>query len=108
MKCRYCGADMNKRGLDNVSPFADYPICEDCIGDVCCSECSKDTDIVYVEEFDEILCKDCLIEESERRCYIHSAKTFYDDDYREIGSDDNTEQVVEYLKEFLNIQEAPR
>lgn len=110
MICRICGEDIDERGLDNVSPFAGYPICEDCIGDIFCENCgslrSSITKLMYVEELNKILCKECLAKAAEKQGYINSAIVFYDHDYKEIGNDDDYTPVIEYLKDIYTIQEA--
>lgn len=93
---------------DNVSPFEGYPVCSVCgVGAIMCEECYDSLcDLFYVEKIDEILCKECLIEYAEKHDIIHSAKRFFDEDWHEIGSDDDYEPIVEHIKSRLDLQEV--
>lgn len=31
MRCIVCGRDINVMGMDNVSPYSDFPLCEECV-----------------------------------------------------------------------------
>lgn len=108
MICRICGRNMNENGLDNVSPICGYPVCSDCgVEEIGCNECWDDYDgLVYVEDADKVLCKKCLIEYAEKRDIIHSAKRFFNEDWLEIGTDDDYEPIVEYIKTRLDVQEV--
>lgn len=107
MICRLCGEDINEKGQDNISPISGYPVCEDCKDDIMCAECCEGNygyNLYYCEEFDKLLCRDCLIELAEKDNYIHSSKMYYDEEWHEICSDCDKEPVLEHLKERLGIQ----
>lgn len=106
MICRICGEDINEKGQDNISPICDYPICEDCKDDIMCAECCECVGLFYVEEYDKILCRDCLVREAEEHEHIHSVTHYYTQEYHEICSDADLEPVIDHLKEFLDIQEV--
>lgn len=38
MRCVICCCDINAEGMDNVSPFSGYPVCERCADDMTESE----------------------------------------------------------------------
>ena len=109
MICRICGEDINEKGQDNISPISGYPICEDCKDDIMCVECYEGNygnNLYYIEKWDEILCKDCLIKKAEQREQIYSVTHYYTTDYNEICSDADLEPVIDYLKEYLDIQDV--
>ncbi len=102
MICKICGDDINEKGQDNISPISNYPVCEDCKDDIMCAECCEGNygaNLYYVEEYDKILCKDCLIKKAEEDSYIHCAKIYYDIDWNEICSDCDTEPIIKHLKD---------
>ena len=105
MICRICNEDINEKGQDNVSPFSHYPVCEDCIDQIQCEDCFEYcTDhLIYIEEWDKLLCRDCLVEEAEKKGIIKSIKYFFDADYNEIATDADCEPVIDYIKEYLGI-----
>lgn len=109
MICRVCGEDINEKGQANVSQISGYPVCEDCKDDIVCEDCCEGNwgdNLYYVEEYDKVLCRDCLVAEAEKHEHIHSATHYYTQEYREICSDDDLEPVIEHLKEFLDIEEV--
>lgn len=110
MLCRICGEDINEKGQDNVSTISGYPVCEDCKDDIMCENCCEGNyggNLYYVEEFDQILCRDCLIEKAHRQDYVHIAKMYYTEDWGEICSDADLEPVLDYLKtRDLGIQDV--
>ena len=107
MICKICGEDINEKGQDNISTISGYPICEDCKDDIMCAECYDSfTDLYYIEEWDKILCRHCLIEEAEKRGEIHSVTHYYTLEYHEICSDADLDPVIDHLKELFDIQEV--
>jgi hypothetical protein len=107
--CRICGEDIDELGLDNVSPVSGYPVCEDCIDEMMCEDCCGTEGLLYVSEYDTILCKDCLIVRAEKEGRIHSTKSFYTEDWEQICfSDSDNGPVIEYLKERYEMQEVIR
>lgn len=105
MHCRICGEDINEKEQDNVSPFIGYPVCEDCKDDIMCDECCDTSNLLYIEEWNKVLCRDCVVREAESRELIHSVTHYYTQEYSEICSDADLAPVVEHLKDFLNVQE---
>ena len=105
MICKICGEDINEKGQDNISPISGYPVCEDCKDDIMCAECCEIYGLFYVEEYDKIFCRDCLVKKAEEHGYIHSVTHYYTQEYQEICSDADLEPVIDHLKEFLDIQE---
>lgn len=59
--------------------------------------------LIYIEEWDKLLCRECLVEEAEKKGIIKSIKYFFDADYNEIASDADCEPVIDYIKEYLGI-----
>lgn len=106
MICRICNEDIKEKGQDNISTISGYPVCEDCKDEICCGHCATMENIYYSEEFDEVLCKECLIEEAEKNDYIHSSKVYYTDDWQKICDDTDLQPVIEFLEETMNIQEV--
>lgn len=106
MICRICKEDINEKGQDNISPISGYPVCEDCKDDIMCGECCDIWNLFYVEEYDKIFCRDCLVEEAVKCEHIHKVTHYYTQEYSEICSDADLEPVIDHLKEFLNIQEV--
>lgn len=109
MICRICGEDINEKGQDNISPISGYPVCEDCKDDIMCNECCEGDyggNLYYVEEWDKILCRDCIVKEAESQELIHTVTHYYTQEYSEICSDADLEPVIDHLKEFLYIQDV--
>lgn len=105
MNCRICNENINEKGQDNISPFCNYPVCEDCRDEIQCENCSEYcTDhLIYVEEWDKVLCRECLVEEAEKKGVIHTIKTYYNSNYDEICNDNDLEPVIDYIKEYLGM-----
>ena len=106
MNCRICNDDINEKGQCNISPICGYPVCEDCKDDIMCEKCYSGFDLFYVEEWDLLLCQDCLVKEAVRREQIHTVTHYYTQEYHEICGDCDFEPVIDHLKEFLDIQEV--
>lgn len=109
MICRICGEDINEKGQDNISPISSYPVCEDCKDDIMCAECCEGNyggNLFYVEEYDKILCRDCLIKQAEYDGVVKVAKMYYTEEWNEICSDSDKEPILDYIKERLDIQEV--
>ena len=106
MICRKCLEDIEEKGQDNISPISGYPICEDCKDDICCDSCYETDDIYYVEEFDKILCRHCLITKAEKAGYINSYKVFCNEDWNEIGNDGDYAPIIEYLERKMYLEEV--
>ena len=60
MYCRICGENINRKNQDNVSPVSGYPVCQNCVQDLCCEECGSTKDLRYDEEYGLVLCCECL------------------------------------------------
>ena len=105
MICRICGEDINEKGQDNISPICDYPICEDCKDEIACESCYETHDIYYVEEFDKILCKQCLLKKAEKAGYINTYTVYCNEDWNAICNDGDTTPAIEYLERKLYMQE---
>ena len=106
MICGICGEDINEKGQDNISPTSGYPVCEDCKDDIMCDECCEGYGLYYIEKWDKILCRKCIVEEAERMELIHSVTHYYTQEYHEICSDADFEPVIDHLKEILDIEEV--
>lgn len=112
MICRNCGEHIEEKGQTNVSPIAQYPICEDCKDGIVCNECYEgdNSNLYYVEKYDTILCAECLIKLADARGCIHTVTTYYSEDGNKICDSNNTEPLIKYLNDDydFNLQEVVR
>ena len=109
MICRICKEDIDEKEQKNISKIDGYPVCEDCKDDIMCEECCEGNwggNLYYVEEWEMLLCRDCLIAEAVKREQIHTVTHYYTQEYSEICNDADLELVIDHLKEFLDIQEV--
>lgn len=106
MICKICGEDINEKGQDNISPISGYPVCEDCKDDIMCEECCTIFGLFYVEDWDKVLCRDCIVKEAESAELIYTVTHYYTQEYHEICSDADIDPVIEHLKEILDISEV--
>ena len=109
MICRICREDINEKGQDNISPISGYPVCEDCKEEIMCEECCEGnlgSNLFYIEEWDTILCRDCLVAKAAEEEIIHSITHYYTQEYHKICSDADLEPAIDHLKEVLDIQEV--
>ena len=60
MECCICGQNINAKHQDGVSPISGYPVCEDCVQDLCCQDCGSTENLHYVEDYDLVLCASCI------------------------------------------------
>ena len=60
MNCCICGRNINDIGQDNVSLISGYPVCEDCVPDLCCQDCGSTENLRYDERWDLVLCCECI------------------------------------------------
>ena len=60
MNCCICGENIDRKGQDNVSPISGYPVCEDCVQDLCCEDCGSTEKLHYHDRYGLVLCDECI------------------------------------------------
>lgn len=106
MICKICLRDIDEMGLDNVSPFSGYPVCEDCKDEIECDSCNDTGTLYYDAESDRVLCRQCLVREAEKKGVINSGKVFFDEDWNRIGDDTDLGPIAEHLEDVMELQRA--
>ena len=71
-----------------------------------CCKCKSDYEEEYYKYNNDLYCFDCLTEEleSENRLQIVKTTHYYDDDWGELGTDDEINEVVQNLCENYDIE----
>lgn len=73
----------------------------------CCNKCGSDYEEEYYKYDNEIYCFDCLIDELESSGQMIVVKTthYYNDDWGELGTDDDINEVVQNICEEFDVEE---
>lgn len=73
-----------------------------------CCKCNSDYEETYYKYDDKIYCFNCLTEELENDRQLQVVKTthYYDDDWGELGTDDNIDEVVQNICEEFEVEEV--
>ena len=108
MICKKCYEDIEEKGQDNISPISGYPICEDCKDDIVCDNCYDSEGIYYVDEFEKILCKHCLVRKADKTGWVNSYTVYCDQDWNTIATDADPFPVIDYLEKRLDMQKIER
>lgn len=72
-----------------------------------CYKCDSDYEENYYRYNGQIYCFDCLIEELENARELNIVKTthYYNDDWGELGTDDDIAEVIQNICENYDIEE---
>ncbi len=106
MICKICLKDIDEMGLDNVSPFSGYPVCEDCKDEIECDNCGNTGTLYYDAEAERILCRQCLIKDAEKEGVLNSSKVYYDENWNKLGDDGDYGPICDHLEEVMDLQRA--
>lgn len=72
-----------------------------------CHKCDNDYEEEYYKYNGEIYCFECLTEELEEEGKLHIVKTihYYNDDWGDLGTDDEINEVIQNICEDFEIEE---
>ena len=72
-----------------------------------CDKCYNDYEQYYYKYNDNIFCFECLIEELENTNKLNVVKTthYYNDDWQELGTDDDISEAIQNICEEYDIEE---
>lgn len=72
-----------------------------------CCKCDSDYETEYYKHNDEIYCFDCLVEELESAGKLNVVKTthYYNEDWGELGTDNEIAEVIQNICENYDIEE---
>lgn len=71
-----------------------------------CCKCGSYYEEEYYKYEDETFCFDCLCEELEENGRMHVVKTthYYNDDWGELGTDDEINEVIQNISEGFDVE----
>ena len=73
-----------------------------------CYKCGSDYEEEYYKYDNKTYCFDCLIEELENSGQMNVVKTtyYYNDDWGELGTDDDINEVIQNICEEFDVKEV--
>ena len=72
-----------------------------------CCKCNSDYEENYYKYQDDIFCFDCLAEQLEKESKLNIVKTthYYNDDWGNLGTDDEISEVIQNICEEYEVEE---
>lgn len=73
-----------------------------------CCECDSDYEEKYYKYDNKIYCFDCLVDTLQEEGQLNIVKTthYYNDDWGELGTDDEINEVIENICDTYDIEEV--
>ena len=73
-----------------------------------CCECDSDYEEKYYKYDNKIYCFDCLVDTLQEESQLNIVKTthYYNDDWGELGTDDEINEVIENICDTYDIEEV--